>query len=624
MLTPKLRVRAALSLGGVVAMLLALVALPVPAAQAKPTETPSLAPVMLVLDASGSMNEPDPSGGTKMEAARKALKEVIDGLPKEAKVGLTVYGSKVDTNAPGACQDIEIVSEVGALDATSMKGIVDGLTAQGSTPIGSALQKANEGLPKEGPRSMVLISDGIDTCAPPEPCQVASDLAGQGVDLTLHAVGFDVDDAAREQLRCIADAGRGQYVDVTDAETLKDKLPILTEKALRSYEAQGIPVTGTETKNGAPELQPGQYLDTLNSSETRYYTLTVPQGMTVYAAATQIRPSSEGSGGTDATYIDLKLINRDDEECANDREVTSDSNWEAHNTAAVSSEMTKDERCYNKDGKYYLRIERGTSARSLGERQVEIMVAYELPVTKDQGESPKQVVELGSPSNPGQYVAGGSSFNDATELTGSGIYTDQVRFGEMLVYKVPLQWGQGLAYQVHYGNSPDSGSIANVETELYNPMRQTAALDVTDTTAYTGTSMSLKTIATPYVYHGNRKGDGAVGMASVAGNYYITVKLAHDAAEDSTGAVPVELTLTVDGKPVEAPKYKAIGDYTDGLMYTPLSAQDTDNSGDKASGSGGGDSSSNTAVVISVVAGGLGAIVVAGLLVWWYRNRRTS
>ena len=41
----------------------------------------------------------------------------------------------------------------------------------------------------------MLVSDGIDTCAPPPVCEVAADLADRGVDIIINTVGFNVDAA---------------------------------------------------------------------------------------------------------------------------------------------------------------------------------------------------------------------------------------------------------------------------------------------------------------------------------------------------------------------------------------------------------------------------------------------
>ena len=90
-----------------------------------------------------------------------------------------------------------------------IRGEVDDIEASGYTPMGPALRQAADELPDEGARNVVLVSDGLDTCAPPPVCDVAKELHEQGIDLIINTVGFLVDDEARTELECIAEAGAG-------------------------------------------------------------------------------------------------------------------------------------------------------------------------------------------------------------------------------------------------------------------------------------------------------------------------------------------------------------------------------------------------------------------------------
>jgi Ca-activated chloride channel family protein len=177
-----------------------------PVAAAAPTTEPTV-PVMVVLDASGSMNTDD-APGPRIDAAKAAVINLIDALPADATVGLQVYGTgtgSTDAEKAAGCTDIKTLVPVGPADTAALKAQVAGVVAAGYTPIGNALRAAADALPNEGPRSIVLVSDGEDTCAPPAPCDVAKELKQQGVDLVVHTVGFKVDATAREQLSCIAE-----------------------------------------------------------------------------------------------------------------------------------------------------------------------------------------------------------------------------------------------------------------------------------------------------------------------------------------------------------------------------------------------------------------------------------
>ena len=137
------------------------------------------------------------------------------------------------------------------------------MVASGYTPVGNALRAAADALPNEGPRSIVLVSDGEDTCAPPAPCDVANELHQQGIDLVIHTVGFKVDATAREQLSCIAQATGGTYSDAADAAALTQALATKVDYAITGYTTAGTPVTGADQASvQAPLLTPGQYVDT--------------------------------------------------------------------------------------------------------------------------------------------------------------------------------------------------------------------------------------------------------------------------------------------------------------------------------------------------------------------------
>jgi hypothetical protein len=71
---------------------------------------------------------------------------------------------------------------VGTLHRTEAKTAVATLTPTGWTPIGPALLKAAGDLDGgDGPRRIVLISDGEDTCQPLDPCEVAREIAVEGI-----------------------------------------------------------------------------------------------------------------------------------------------------------------------------------------------------------------------------------------------------------------------------------------------------------------------------------------------------------------------------------------------------------------------------------------------------------
>ncbi|WP_157592435.1 vWA domain-containing protein [Solirubrobacter soli] len=256
---------------------------------------------LIVLDASKSMNEDAGNGGTRLDAAKKAVDALVDRLPEGAPLGLRVYGSKVsEVSRAEGCKDTELTVPVGPLDKDALRSTVNALQGKGRTPIGSSLLAVPDDLGSaEGRRSVVLVTDGGDNCAPPDPCKAAEEVARRGVEMSISVVGFQVNDRVRQQLRCIADAGGGSYVDVGDADKLGDELAALLSRAYRSYEPTGTKVAGGPSREQAAALGEGLFLDALPATEgDRWFSVDVPAGRRLVVSATAIPPQgSSGAGG---------------------------------------------------------------------------------------------------------------------------------------------------------------------------------------------------------------------------------------------------------------------------------------------------------------------------------------
>ncbi|WP_308282609.1 vWA domain-containing protein [Pseudonocardia nigra] len=610
---------AAAALAGILCLLLA------PAAGSAQEAPDEVAATMVVLDASGSMTGADPAGGTKMEAAKRAVHALVETVPDGAPVGLAAYGTGTgnsDAEREPGCRDVTVLREPAPVDRAAFTASVDALVPRGYTPIGRSLQVAAEHLPAEGPRSIVLVSDGEDTCAPPEPCEVARTLAGQGVDLVVHAVGFGVDDAARAQLTCIAQTTGGTYTDAPDAEALQRVLPRVAASAMRNYEPAGTPITGTPSYDGAPLAAPGQHLDTLGQKEKRYYAVDVPQGATAYFSATVSFPRLRGISPTeDMNTLQLRTYGADGQDCyefvselitdsSDGGTLTVATTWTGATEAETGS--TSGDRCKGGD-RYFFALEWDTVSLGVPERlPVELLVAVE-PAAADTG--PVAVLPpaaFAEPAGPRHPVVGGGSFNTAGTLGGSGTYTDTLRRSEFVFYRVRLDWGQGLAYRVHFGETPGRGSenISPIGTTVYTPVRQRIDADFT---AYTGNASVLPTskpaVTTVPVRYNNRTADVvATRTQSIAGWYYIAVELG--AAEDPT-PVPIRLEVTVTGTPEAGPGYASGTQATSGGGGVPAPAGAQQQAPAVVDGS---DATTTSFSPVGRVFAGAGIAVAAGLL----------
>lgn len=238
-----------------------------------------------VLDVSGSMAEKDAGGQTRLDAAKSAVGALLDGTPDGTAMGLRVYGARYPgTDLARGCQDTQLLAPVQPMDSAAKNAAKRGtasLKAVGMTPTGHSLRAAADDLGDTGPRRIILVSDGEDTCAPPGPCEVARELKGAGIDLTVDVVGFRVGAATKKELRCIADATKGTYVDAGDAEELTGRLTDSVKRALTPYESSGTPTRGGKDCPSAPVLAPGQYVDRFGYGVNRWYKVRLYPGQAV-------------------------------------------------------------------------------------------------------------------------------------------------------------------------------------------------------------------------------------------------------------------------------------------------------------------------------------------------------
>jgi Ca-activated chloride channel family protein len=155
-------------------------------------------------------------GENKIVIARKVLRGLADHLTEGSPVGLIAYGHRRE----GDCQDIETVLPLGPLDRAQLSRTVDALNPKGKTPITASVQQAFAALAKQsGPATVILVSDGLETCGG-DPCAAVQAAKKQGIEFVLHVVGFDVAKEEVSQLECAAQAGDGRYFAADNAEDL--------------------------------------------------------------------------------------------------------------------------------------------------------------------------------------------------------------------------------------------------------------------------------------------------------------------------------------------------------------------------------------------------------------------
>ncbi|WP_377506034.1 VWA domain-containing protein [Octadecabacter sp. R77987] len=212
-----------------ITLLFALLLLPVTlAAQDRPN-------TILVMDGSGSMwGQID--GVAKITIAQDVVTDLLQTLPADQRLGLTVYGHR----ERGNCTDIETVVAPDLDTRDAIAQAVANIQPLGKTPMTDAVIAAANALRyTEDSATVILVSDGVETCNP-DPCAAARLLEEAGINFTAHVIGFDISDAeALGQMQCIADETGGTFRTARDADELAAALDIITQ------EPEIITVNGT-------------------------------------------------------------------------------------------------------------------------------------------------------------------------------------------------------------------------------------------------------------------------------------------------------------------------------------------------------------------------------------------
>lgn len=194
--------------------------------------------VMIILDASGSMANMDESQ-TRMGAAKQAITEFVKGLPKEANVGLRIYGHKgtgKDSDKALSCSSSELIYPLSTYNAGDFNQALIKVKPAGWTPIGLALTEAQKDLASFkgnlNTNIIYLVSDGISTCDD-QPVQAAKALYASDITPIVNIIGFNVDTKGQKQLKEIATATEGSYQNVSDEQSLREQLSKAQEVAFK-------------------------------------------------------------------------------------------------------------------------------------------------------------------------------------------------------------------------------------------------------------------------------------------------------------------------------------------------------------------------------------------------------
>lgn len=173
---------------------------------------------VLILDASGSMDDTLSSGKTKMETAKEAANTFLNNVRSGDEVALIVYYDcdQILTEVPFTTDLQQIRTKIATVQPDSYTPIARALTFAGQYAQSSGRTGA----------TIILLTDGEETCDSQSDAVTAAQNTVAGPIKVINVVGFTIADGsvAYQDLNEIASAGKGKYYPAQDADQLASSL----------------------------------------------------------------------------------------------------------------------------------------------------------------------------------------------------------------------------------------------------------------------------------------------------------------------------------------------------------------------------------------------------------------
>ena len=170
-----------------------------------PTERPE---VLVVVDGSGSMKEGFPGAPSRIGAAREAIARVVRSLHHDVVTGLVSFTDCTETETP---------RKYGYRDRPRLLARIRGIAPSRGTSLANSIRRAGNAAKSVGPATVVVVSDGEDTCGG-DPCAAARALKAGKPLLKFNVL--DLSGGRSPVLQCVADATGGRVFAPADAEQM--------------------------------------------------------------------------------------------------------------------------------------------------------------------------------------------------------------------------------------------------------------------------------------------------------------------------------------------------------------------------------------------------------------------
>jgi hypothetical protein len=176
--------------------------------QRKPFEAPEM---VLVVDGSGSMAWPIAGAPTRLDAAKRSIGELVDGLPGDVDVGLIEFSD---------CNRVYRDNFYRPSERGILKQRVDGLMPRDGTPLGLSVERAGRIISSRRPGVIVVVSDGDDTCYG-NPCGAAQWIAAQKPNVHINVIDIS-GSSGNPSAQCMAQATGGRIFKPNSVGEMKE------------------------------------------------------------------------------------------------------------------------------------------------------------------------------------------------------------------------------------------------------------------------------------------------------------------------------------------------------------------------------------------------------------------
>ncbi|MGH9409345.1 MAG: vWA domain-containing protein, partial [Vicinamibacterales bacterium] len=202
--------------------------------------------LLVILDLSGSMKLAL-GKSTRIATARQVLKDLLTHVSDDTNVGLRVYGDRYGSKDPHTCTDSHLAAPVQPLDRAALTKLIDAAKPRGETPLVYSVMQAISDLKSAGGGSIVLITDGEESCGGNFTAAAAA-LKQSGLSFKLNIVGFTLTGPqAQKSLSGLAGSTGGAYYAASDGRALEralnatiDTFPFTVTDASGKTVAQGV------------------------------------------------------------------------------------------------------------------------------------------------------------------------------------------------------------------------------------------------------------------------------------------------------------------------------------------------------------------------------------------------